>query len=85
MILLDYAELISNELRRELIHLDLSHIPAPWKKLEEFESKRDKLLNHLDDFIEAKNHIQNFDGSVLEKVCKNKKKISFQINELFFF
>lgn len=55
-------------LESEAKHLDLDGIPAPWPRLLQFENISVRLDRKLDNFLEAKNCIEDYDDSNIEKV-----------------
>lgn len=59
---------IGNQLRRGIAHIDLTHIRAPYSKIEDYEKLVDSLDNRFDDFDYAKESLEDFDVNGLNRV-----------------
>ncbi|XP_055907050.1 laminin subunit alpha-2 isoform X2 [Eupeodes corollae] len=76
--LLDYVELIGHKLRRGMAHMDLTGIPAPWLKLDEYEENRLDVTDQLQDYTDAKRMMLNYDDNTLQKLGSYAENNKFQ-------
>ena len=49
-------------------HIDLSGIPAPWPRLLSFENISIQMEADLDEFLNARDDLEEFNASIIEKV-----------------
>lgn len=68
--LLSSADDLTYLLESESKHLDLDGIPAPWPRLLQLEDFSVRLDRKLDDFLEVKGCIEDYDAANIEKVSE---------------
>lgn len=49
-------------------HINLDAIPAPWPRILDYDNKTKKLEFFLNDFLLAKNALENYNEDIIEKV-----------------
>ncbi|XP_028895887.2 laminin subunit alpha-1 isoform X3 [Zeugodacus cucurbitae] len=78
LLLLDYIELISNKLRRGLHNMDLTGIPAPYLKVEDYEGDYNTLQIHYEDYTNARKLLGSYDANELLKIDSHAENNKFQ-------
>jgi len=78
LLLLDYMELVGNKLRRGMHNMDLTGIPAPYRKLSEYESAYEKWNGRHWDFSQTKRRLQDYDSADILKLEAHAENLKFQ-------
>ncbi|XP_023158823.1 laminin subunit alpha-1 isoform X2 [Ceratitis capitata] len=78
LLLLDYVELISNKLRRGLHNMDLTGIPAPYLKVEDYEHAYNTLQIHYEDYTNARKMLGSYDANELLKIDSHAENNKYQ-------
>uniref|UniRef100_A0A1B0BIW7 Laminin subunit alpha-1 n=1 Tax=Glossina palpalis gambiensis TaxID=67801 RepID=A0A1B0BIW7_9MUSC len=78
LLLLDYIQLIDHKLRRGLHNMDLTGIPAPYLKVEEYEEQFNALNVRYHDFNDARVLLMNYDTEALVKLDAHAENQKFQ-------
>ncbi|XP_033151119.1 laminin subunit alpha-1 isoform X1 [Drosophila mauritiana] len=78
LLLLDYVELVGNKLRRGMHNMDLTGIPAPYRKLSEYESAYEKWNGRHWDFSQTKRRLKDYDSADILKLEAHAENLKFQ-------
>ncbi|XP_073822984.1 wing blister isoform X3 [Musca autumnalis] len=78
LLLLDYVELIGHKLRRGVHNMDLTGIPPPYVKVEEYERQFELQNRHFNDFNDARKLLLNYDSNALLKLDSHAENQKFQ-------
>lgn len=78
LLLLDYVQLIDHKLRRGLHNMDLTGIPAPYLKVEEYEEQFNAFNVQYHDFNDARVMLMNYDTEALVKLDAHAENQKFQ-------
>ncbi|XP_067621354.1 laminin subunit alpha-1 isoform X1 [Eurosta solidaginis] len=78
LLLLDYVELIGNKLRRGLHNMDLTGIPAPYLKVDDYERAYNTLQVHYEDYTNARKLLGSYDANELLKLDSHAENNKFQ-------
>ncbi|TMW53859.1 hypothetical protein DOY81_001030 [Sarcophaga bullata] len=78
LLLLDYVELIGYKLRRGIHNMDLTGIPAPYLKVEEYEDMFTMQNKRFKDFDTARKLLINYDSQALLKLDSHSENQKFQ-------
>lgn len=65
---MDSTEDLRLLLHSEAGHIDLDDIPAPWSRIYTYENITARLDNKLLDYLDAKECIETYDDTIIEKV-----------------
>lgn len=68
MTLLDNAEELRHLLESGAGHIDFNGIPAPWPRLKKYEDMATLLDQKLDDFVNSKEDVEDYNDSLIAKV-----------------
>lgn len=78
LLLLDYVELIGYKLRRGIHNMDLTGIPAPYLKVEEYEDMFEMQNKRFKNFDTARKLLINYDSQALLKLDSHSENQKFQ-------
>lgn len=75
---MDYVELIGHKLRRGIHNMDLTGIPPPYVKVEEYEELFNLQNLRYNDFNDARKTLLNYDNNALLKLDSHAEHQKFQ-------
>ncbi|KAH8251255.1 hypothetical protein KR032_004153 [Drosophila birchii] len=78
LLLLDYVELVGHKLRRGMHNMDLTGIPAPYRKLSEYEKAYVEWNEKQQDFSQTRRLLQDYDSAGISKLDAHAENLKFQ-------